>query len=229
MRKIIIAGNWKMYKNVTAAAELVNELKDKVASIKKTGIIVCPPATNLTTVCEIVKDTNIGVGAQNIHWEEQGAYTGENSADMVKSTGAEYVIIGHSERRQYFGETDETVNKKLNTALEAGLKPIVCIGEVLEERESGITKDVVKTQLTGALQGISAENMQNIIIKFLYNASFYSGGDTLPKAMDDNDSVIEILESAVTGSGLSFTEVMDGPFCTSNVISESFKVTFLPL
>jgi len=208
MRKIIIAGNWKMYKNVTEATELVNEFKDKVSSIKKTGIIVCPPATNLTTVYEIVKDTNIGVGAQNIHWEVQGAYTGENSADMIKSTGAEYVIIGHSERRQYFGETDEIVNNKLNTALDAGLKPIVCIGEILEERESGITKDVVKTQLTGALQGISTESMQNIILAYEPVWAIGTGKTATPDQAQDVHSFIRSILNDLYGASTSSLTVI---------------------
>jgi triosephosphate isomerase len=193
MRKIIIAGNWKMYKNVAEAVELVRELKERVASIKKTGIIVCPPATNLTSVYEIIKGSNIALGAQNMFWEAEGAFTGENSADMIKSTGASYVIIGHSERRQYFAETDETVNKKLQTALKYGLIPIICVGETLEEREGGITRDVVKTQINGALQAISAEQMSKIIIAYEPVWAIGTGKTATPDQAQDVHAFIRSL------------------------------------
>jgi triosephosphate isomerase len=193
MRKIIIAGNWKMYKNVPEAVDLVRGLKAKVVLIKKTGIIVCPPATNLTSVFEAIQDTNITMGAQNIHWEEEGAYTGENSARMIKSTGATYVIIGHSERRQYFAETDETVNKKLHTVLKNGLKAIVCVGETLEERESGITKDVVKTQVSGALQGVQPNRMQDIIIAYEPVWAIGTGKTATPDQAQDVHAYIRSL------------------------------------
>jgi len=166
MRKFIIAGNWKMYKTNTEAIQLASALKSKTSSIEKAGMIVCPPATALTTVVAAVEGSKIGVGAQNMYWEDEGAYTGELSSSMIKSTGATYVIIGHSERRQYFGETDETVNKKLKQALKSGLNPIVCIGESLEERESGVTKDVIAKQLDGALRDISADQMVKIILAY---------------------------------------------------------------
>jgi triosephosphate isomerase len=166
MRKFVIAGNWKMYKTNTEAAQLAEALKSKTTSIEKTQMIICPPATALTTVASIVKDSKIAVGAQNMYWESQGAFTGELSPEMIKSTGATYVIIGHSERRQFFSETDETVNKKTLFALQSNLYPIVCIGESLEQREEGITKDVINDQLDGALKGITADQMTRIIIAY---------------------------------------------------------------
>jgi triosephosphate isomerase len=166
MRKKVIAGNWKMHKTNTEAQELVNELLDKSKSIIKTKIIICPPFTALSTVSGLTKGSNIYVGAQNMYWESQGAFTGEISADMIKSTGATYVIIGHSERRQFFGETDDTVNNKLKVALQSGLNPIVCIGESLEERESGITNDVVGNQVEKALQGLSENEITNVILAY---------------------------------------------------------------
>jgi len=141
-------------------------LKAKTANIKKTKIIVCPPATALSVVAEVLGDGKIGVGAQNMYWEQQGAFTGEISAEMIKSTGASYVILGHSERRQYFAESDETVNKKLVTALNANLKPIVCLGEIFEERENGITNQVVERQLQGALRGLTAQQIKSLIIAY---------------------------------------------------------------
>lgn len=166
MRKFVIAGNWKMHKTNAEAVELAEALKSKTTSIVKTQMIICPPATALTTVYSIVKDSKIAVGAQNMYWENQGAFTGEISSEMIKSTGATYVILGHSERRQFFGETDETVNKKTIHALNSQLNPIVCIGESLEERENGITKDVINDQLDGALRGISADQMAKIILAY---------------------------------------------------------------
>lgn len=165
-RRKVIAGNWKLHNTNSAAQQLANQIKIRSTEIKNTDIILCPPFTALTVVSEVVKGTSIAVGAQNIYWEKSGAFTGEINADMIKSTGARYVIIGHSERRQYFGETNETVNKKINSALESGLKAIVCVGEVLEERESGTTEKVIETQIGGALKGLSKENMANIIIAY---------------------------------------------------------------
>jgi triosephosphate isomerase len=166
MRTKVIAGNWKMHKSNTEASALAEAIMNKTSGIKKTKIIVCPPATALVEVVGILKETPIGIGAQNMHWEKKGAFTGEISADMIKSTGASYVIIGHSERRQFFAETDETVNKKLLAALSANLNPIVCIGETLEQRESGITKKVVGQQLDGALKGLSSVQLAPVILAY---------------------------------------------------------------
>jgi len=127
MRKFVIAGNWKMYKTIAEAEQLTKAIKGKTTSIEKTQIIICPPAMALETVSSIVKDCGIAVGAQNMYWESQGAFTGEISSEMITSTGATYVIIGHSERRQYFYDTDETVNKKTLYALQTNLNPIICI------------------------------------------------------------------------------------------------------
>lgn len=166
MRKIIIAGNWKMYKTNSEALQLANQIKMKTTDIKKAGMIICPPFTALANVNEVIKDSTISLGAQDIYWEKEGAFTSCISAGMARSTGATYVIIGHSERRQYFGETDETVNKKVKTALENGLKPIVCVGETLEQRENNITSQVVTKQVKGGLESITPEDMKSIIIAY---------------------------------------------------------------
>ena len=165
-RKVIIAGNWKMNKAAAAGKELVEALKPLVADVTEAEIVVCPPFTTLGAVVEAAAGSNIGVGAQNIHWAANGAFTGEISADMLTTSGVKYVIIGHSERRQYFGETDETVNKRLAAALAAGLIPIVCIGELLEERESGKTEEVLATQIRGGLANVSAEDAAKIVIAY---------------------------------------------------------------
>lgn len=164
-RKAVIAGNWKMNKTRPEAKALVEELKP-LAKDAGCEVIVCVPFTNLETVIDAAKGTNIKVGAQNVHFEESGAFTGEISAPMLKELGVEYVVIGHSERRQYFGETDETVNKRTKAALKAGLVPILCVGELLWERETEITEEVVSRQIKLDLHGISKEDAKKIIIAY---------------------------------------------------------------
>ena len=165
MRIPIIAGNWKMNKTTEEAIELVKGLKEGMGDTD-VKVVICCPYTVLATVKKAVEGTNIKLGAQNMHWEDSGAYTGEISADMLKEQGVEYVIIGHSERRQYFNETDETVNKKVKKALEKALIPILCVGESLEERETDKTFDVVKEQVLKALEDVEASDMKNIVIAY---------------------------------------------------------------
>ncbi len=163
MRKPIIAGNWKMNNTASEGVALVNALKPLVANAD-CEVVVCVPAIDIPAVAEALKGSNIALGAQNVHFAEKGAFTGEISANMLKEFGVKYVIIGHSERRQYFGETDETVNKRTLAALNAGLTPIVCVGESLEERETGKTESVLDKQLTDGLKGI--ENIADIVIAY---------------------------------------------------------------
>ena len=163
MRKPIIAGNWKMNKTPAEGVALVNELKPLVTDAE-CDVVVCVPATDIYAVAEAVKGSNVHLGAQNVHFAESGAYTGEISADMLLALGVEYVIIGHSERRQYFGETDETVNKRTLTALAKGLIPIVCIGETLEERQTGKTEEVLSRQVIEGLKGV--EDITKLVIAY---------------------------------------------------------------
>ena len=165
-RKVIIAGNWKMNKDAAAGKELVESLKALVADVTEAEIVVCPPFTTLNAVVAAAAGSNIKVGAQNVHWAENGAFTGEISAEMLVSTGVEYVIIGHSERRQYFGETDATVNSRLKAALGAGLKPIVCIGETLEEREGDLTEKVLGKQLEDGLKDLDAATVGSMVLAY---------------------------------------------------------------
>ncbi|MDR2532185.1 MAG: triose-phosphate isomerase [Oscillospiraceae bacterium] len=165
LRKAIIAGNWKMNKTRPEAATLINEIKPLMQN-NGCEVVVCVPFTALVAAVEAVKDTGIRVGAQNVHFEASGAFTGEISAAMLKEIGAEYVIIGHSERRQYFGETDETVNKRTKSALSGGLIPIVCVGELLWEREANITEEVVSRQIKLAFAGIDAADAAKIVIAY---------------------------------------------------------------
>ena len=163
MRKPIIAGNWKMNKTPFEGVKLVEELKPLVKDAK-CDVVVCVPATDLYAVGQAIKGSNIKLGAQNVHFAASGAYTGEISTDMLKELGVEYVIIGHSERRQYFGETDETVNKRTLRALEAGLTPIVCVGESLEEREGGKTEALLTKQVEEGFKGI--EDITKVVIAY---------------------------------------------------------------
>ena len=163
LRKAVIAGNWKMNKTPSEAKALIEEIIPLVKDAD-CEVIVGVPFVCIETAVAATKGTNIKVSAQNVHWAKSGAFTGEISADMLKAVGAEYVIIGHSERRQYFGETDKTVNMRTKAALEAGLKVILCLGELLEEREQGITFEVVAKQLKIDLAGISAEDVRNNVI-----------------------------------------------------------------
>lgn len=165
MRKPIIAGNWKMYKTIAEAVEFVNEIKGKVNNTDVEAVI-CAPFTLLKDLKEATKGTPIKIGAQNMHYADNGAFTGEISAPMLKELDIDYVVLGHSERRQYFNETNETVNKKVLKALEAGIDPILCIGETLEEREADKTKDVCKVQTEKALENVTAEDMKKVVIAY---------------------------------------------------------------
>ena len=165
MRKKVIAGNWKMNKLPNEAIDFIDRLTPLVKDTKN-EVVVCVPYTDLFYALLTAQGTNIKIGAQNMHFEEKGAYTGEVSAQMLKSIGVEYIIIGHSERRQYFNETDETVNKKVKTAFKHELKPIVCVGETLEQREAGKAEEIITNQTEKALEGLTDEQVQNTIIAY---------------------------------------------------------------
>ena len=167
LRKAIIAGNWKMNKTRPEAKALLEAIKPLVANAEgKIEVIACVPFTNLETAINTTAGSNVKIGAENVHFEKSGAFTGEISADMLTELGVEYVVIGHSERRQYFGETDETVNKRTIAALEAGLKPIVCVGELKWERECNITEEVIARQIKLDLWSLTAEQVKNVVIAY---------------------------------------------------------------
>ncbi|OPX29564.1 MAG: triose-phosphate isomerase [Candidatus Omnitrophica bacterium 4484_171] len=166
MRKPFIAGNWKMHTTISDAINLANGIKRELVDFNKADILLCPPFTALSSVSEVIMDTNIKLGAQNIAWEKEGAYTGEISSIMLKDCGCKFAIIGHSERRKYFGESDETVNRRIKAALLGGLTPIVCVGETLEERESDLTIKVITGQLEGGVGNLSEEEAKKIIIAY---------------------------------------------------------------
>ena len=186
MRKKVIAGNWKMNMLPNEAIQFIEELAPVVKNTKH-EVILCVPYTDLFYALLTAQGTNIKIGAQNMHFEESGAYTGEISAKMLKSINVEYVIIGHSERRQYFNETDETVNKKVKTAFQNGLKPIVCVGETLEQRESDQTEEIITNQTKFALEGLTEEQIKNTIIA--YEPIWAIGTGKTATSEDANNSI----------------------------------------
>ncbi len=204
MRKKVIAGNWKMNKLPNEAIELIEKLTPLVKNTDS-EVIVCVPYIDLFYVLMQTQGTNIKVGAQNMHWEEKGAYTGEISGDMLSKMGVEYVIIGHSERRAYFAETDETVNKKIKAALSYNLKPIVCVGESLEQRETGVAKEIITKQTELALEGVNSKDLEKIIIA--YEPIWAIGTGKTATKEDANESIKWIREKIVEKYG---QQVADG-------------------
>jgi len=193
MRKPIIAGNWKMNKTPSEAITLINELKPLVKDAD-VEVVVCVPFVCIPAVSEALKGTNIKLGAQNMHWEESGAYTGEVAPGMLKELGVEYVIVGHSERREYFAETDETVNKKVLSAFSHGITPIVCVGETLEQREEGVTKELVEKQTKAALSGLDKEEVEKIVIAY---EPIWAIGTGKTASSEDANEVIGYIRSVI--------------------------------
>ena len=165
-RKTIVAGNWKMHKTATETKLFAERLKGALPRVKRCSIVLCVPYVDIPAAVKILKDSRVAVGAQNLHWETSGPYTGEVSAAMLADLDVKYVIIGHSERRALFGETDLTINKKLHAALDAGLRPILCVGEDLEQRELGVTLEFISYQLKAALAGVTPEEMRRVVIAY---------------------------------------------------------------
>ncbi len=193
MRKPIIAGNWKMNKTPEEAKELVTALVPLVKNAK-CDVVICPPFVDLCAVKPIIAGTNIHLGVQNIHWAEKGAFTGEISADMLKAHGVEYAIVGHSERRQYFGETDATVNQRAKAAIAAGITPIICVGESLEQRESGVTNAVVSGQTKAALDGIESKDVETLVIAY---EPIWAIGTGKTATKEDANATIAVIRGAI--------------------------------
>jgi len=203
MRMKVIAGNWKMNKNLSEAVELISGIKNSFSESENSKLIICPPNVFLETASTLLKETNIGLGAQNMYFEESGAYTGEVSAEMLKSVGCQYVILGHSERRTIFGETDDIINKKIKKALSAELKPIFCIGETLEERESGKVNAVIETQIRAGLNNVSAEEMANIIIAYEPVWAIGTGKTATPEQAQEVHALIRNLLTEMYSAGIA--------------------------
>jgi len=189
-RKKLIAANWKMYKNPAQTRDFFRDFLPLVASHDRDEITICPPCIDLHVAIELAKSSSIGVGAQDVYWKEEGAFTGEISPIMLTAIGCTHVIIGHSERRQYFGETDDTVNLKLKAALEHGLTPIACIGEVLEEREAGLTEDVLRRQCLRAFNTISAKKAAKLVIAYEPVWAIGTGKTATPQMASDAHALI---------------------------------------
>lgn len=205
MRRKIIAGNWKMNKTLSEAMDLAKALRVKLINVKEVDVVLCPTSTNLMAVFDIIKETNIGLGGQNMNWEKSGAFTGEVSSAMLKSVGCTYVILGHSERRQLFGETDENVNKKIKSSLAEGLTPIVCVGETLEQRQGGITEKIVGQQVRGCLAGLSEDDVKSIVLAYEPVWAIGTGVNATPDQAEEvhlfiRELVTELYNSTVADS-----------------------------
>jgi len=194
-RRLLIAGNWKMNLTLSASLELAENLKKAASDINNVDIAVCPPSVYIERVASTLKGSNLGIGAQNIYFEKEGAYTGEISAGMLKDIGCQYVILGHSERRNILGESSELVNLKTRAALAAGLTPIVCVGELLKEREAGTTEWVVRRQFDGSFSGISAEDMKKCVIAYEPVWAIGTGKVATPdQAEEVHETIREMIE-----------------------------------
>jgi triosephosphate isomerase len=203
MRKPIIAGNWKMNKTIAEAVDLVKALKAMVADVTDVEVVVAPPYTVLSAVADVIKDSNIKLSAQDMYWEKNGAFTGEVSPLMLKDVGCQYVIIGHSERRLFFAETNETVNKKVKCAHEYSIRPIMCVGEKLEEREAGVMKDVVKDHVVNGLAGLTEEQMLATVIAYEPVWAIGTGKTATPEQAQEVHCFIRELISEIYSSSVA--------------------------
>jgi len=206
MRTKIIAANWKMYKTPEQTTAFFSEFLPLVAGHTRDEIVVCPPFIDLSAAVEAASGSDVAIGAQNVHWEKEGAFTGEVSVGMLTAIGVTHVIIGHSERRQYFNETDDTVNRKLKTSLENGFTPIVCVGEVLEEREAGLTEDVLRRQCMRAFHGISARKAAKLAIAYEPVWAIGTGKTATPQIASDAHQVIR--HEAEKAFGKEFSDAL---------------------
>lgn len=225
MRKKVIAGNWKMNMLPNEAISFIEQITPIVKDTEN-EVILCVPYVDLFYSLLSAQNTNIKIGAQNMHWEEKGAYTGEVSGQMLKSIGVEYVIIGHSERRQYFAETDETVNKKVKAALANGLKPIICVGETLEQREQGKAEEIITKQTMLALDGLSKEQMENIVLA--YEPIWAIGTGKTATSEDANNSIQSIRNKVAELYGQEIAEkitILYGGSVKADNAKELFSTT----
>lgn len=220
-RKAIIAGNWKMNKTASEAAVLVDEL---IPAVKDATceVVICTPFTDLVTAVAKTKGTNIHVGAENVHFEKSGAFTGEISADMLVDLGVEYVIVGHSERRQYFAETDQTVNKRTLAALNAGLKVIICVGESLQQREEGVTEELVRMQTKIALRDVTAEQMANVVIAYEPVWAIGTGKTATAEQAQEIHAYIRTILREKFGAAADETPILYGGSCKPSNAPELF-------
>ena len=203
MRKKVMAANWKMYKTPEQARDFFREFLPLVSGHMRDEIVVCPPFLDLPAALEAAKGSNVAIGAQNVHWKEEGAFTGETSTLQLLALGVSHVIIGHSERRQYFGETDDTVNLRLKTALEAGMNPICCVGEVLEEREAGMTDDVLRRQCMRAFHALSAKKAAKLVVAYEPVWAIGTGKTATPELAAEAHAVIRRETTEIFGEAFA--------------------------
>jgi len=218
-RRPLLAGNWKMHLNRAEATALVEGIKGVAAGARDRDVVVAPPYTALETVVRVLADSTIGVAGQNLHWEPKGAYTGEIAGEMLKDVGCTYVIIGHSERRQYFGETNETVRQKVEAALRAGLKPIVCVGETLREREGGNTLPVIERQVRDGLAGFGRDVVRGLILAYEPVWAIGTGKSATPEEAQEVHAAVRTLLRELAGeAGAETVRIIYGGSCTPDNI-----------
>jgi triosephosphate isomerase len=218
-----MAGNWKMNKIVAEAVSVVKALKSSIADVKDVDVLICPTFTALYAVNNEVKGSNINIGAQNLFWEPKGAFTGEISPSMVKATGCSYVLIGHSERRQYFGETNETVNKKTKAAVAAGLIPVVCVGETLKEREENVTFKVIEKQIKEGLAGLTAEQAAIIVIAYEPVWAIGTGKTATPEQAQEVHAFARKVYGQMYGDASQKIRILYGGSVSPTNVSELMK------
>jgi len=226
MRKTIIAGNWKMYKTIGEAIELANGLKRELFKLngQEIDIVLCPPFTALAEVAEVIFESNIHLGAQDAHWQDEGAFTGEVSAPMLKDIGCTFVIIGHSERRLYFGETNESVNKKIKAALKHNLTPIVCVGETLKEREGGKTFRVLDDHIQNGLKDISNEDILKLVIAYEPVWAIGTGKTATPEQAQEAQKYIrDLLRKMYNNESADIVRIQYGGSVKPENITELMK------
>ena len=223
MRKPLMAGNWKMNKTIPEAVAMVKELKGKIADIKDVDVLICPVFTALYPVANEVKGSNINVGAQDLFCEAKGAFTGEVAPNMIVDAGCSFVIIGHSERRQYFGETNETVNKKIKAALSAGLIPVVCVGETLQERESNVTFKVIEEQVREGIKDLSKEESAKIVIAYEPVWAIGTGKTATPDQAQEVHAFIRKVYGEMYGDAADSVRILYGGSVKPSNVSELMK------
>jgi len=221
MRRALMAGNWKMNKTIPEAIALLLELKERIGDVRSADIVVCPPFTALSSAASILKGSNIELGAQDVFWKEKGAYTGEISVPMLVDVGCRYCLVGHSERRTYFGETDETVNMKVKAVLKGGLTPIMCVGETLEERRNGKTFDVVERQVRSGLLDLTPEEIGSVVIAYEPVWAIGTGINAEPQQANEVHIFIADLLEDLAGKGISDSVriLYGGSVTPDNVVS----------
>ena len=223
-RVSLIAGNWKMNNTVEESVELVNSLKQRVSDVYGREVLVCPPFVSLVVVKELLKNSNVKLGAQNMHFEKSGAFTGEISAGMLKSVGCEYVIVGHSERRQFFGDTDESVNKKMKAAFASGIVPIVCVGETLAQRESNEMFSVIERQVRKGLDGLTPEQAKKVVIAYEPVWAIGTGKTATPQQAEEVHALIRKIFSQMYGADAADAiRILYGGSVKSDNVSEIMK------